>query len=123
MKPATDITLGDTTLKPTPRPVMALKADFPALAQKVNGRPVAYLDSAASAQKPQAVIDAMARVMTDHYSNVHRGVYSFGAKTSAAFESSREKVARFIGAPSDKQIIFTRNATEAINLVAATWGE
>lgn len=123
MKPATDITLGDTTLKPTPRPVLALKSDFPALAQKVNGRPVAYLDSAASAQKPQAVIDAMARVMTDHYSNVHRGVYSFGAKTSAAFESSREKTARFIGAASDKQIVFTRNATEAINLVAATWGE
>lgn len=124
MKPATDMSLGDLTpLKPTPRPVLALKSDFPALAQKVNGRPVAYLDSAASAQKPQAVIDAMARVMTDHYANVHRGIYTFGAKTSAAYESAREKVARFLNAASEKQIIFTRNATEAINLVAATWGE
>lgn len=124
MKPATDMSLGDLTpLKPTPRPVLALKSDFPALAQKVNGRPVAYLDSAASAQKPQAVIDAMTRVMTDHYANVHRGIYTFGAKTSAAYESAREKVARFLNAASEKQIIFTRNATEAINLVAATWGE
>jgi cysteine desulfurase / selenocysteine lyase len=109
-------------LKPTPRPVGALKGDFPALAQKVNGYPVAYLDSAASAQKPQAVIDAMTRVMTDHYSNVHRGVYSFGAKTSAAFEVARVKVAKFLNAASENEIVFTRNATEAINLVAATWG-
>lgn len=119
MKPAADIT---ADMRPTPRPVAALKADFPALAQKVNGYPVAYLDSAASAQKPQAVMDAMTRVMTDHYSNVHRGVYSFGAKTSAAFENARSKVATFLNAGSDKNIVFTRNATEAINLVAATWG-
>ncbi|HCS22949.1 MAG TPA: cysteine desulfurase [Alphaproteobacteria bacterium] len=110
-------------MKPTPRPVGALRADFPALAQKVNGRPVAYLDSAASAQKPQAVIDAMTKVMTEHYANVHRGVYTFGAKTSAAYEAAREKTARFLNAASEKQIVFTRNATEAINLVAATWGE
>ena len=122
MKPAADMTAPSADLRPTPRPVAALKADFPALAQKVNGYPVAYLDSAASAQKPQAVIDAMTRVMTDHYSNVHRGVYSFGAKTSAAFENARSKVAAFLNAGSDKNIVFTRNATEAINLVAATWG-
>jgi cysteine desulfurase/selenocysteine lyase len=119
MKPATDMT---ADIRPTPRPVAALKGDFPALAQKVNGYPVAYLDSAASAQKPQAVIDAMTRVMTDHYSNVHRGVYTFGAKTSAAFENARGKVAAFLNAGSDKSIVFTRNATEAINLVAASWG-
>jgi len=124
MKPAPDITISDMTqMKPTPRPVAALRADFPALAQKVNGRPVAYLDSAASAQKPQAVIDAMTRVMTDHYANVHRGIYTFAAKTSTAYEAAREKVARFLNAASDKQIVFTRNTTEAINLVAATWGE
>lgn len=100
-----------------------LKRDFPALAQQVNGRAVAYLDSAASAQKPQAVIDAMARVMTEHYSNVHRGVYSFGAKTSTAFEEARKKVARFVNAKTEKEIVFTRNSTEAINLVAATFGQ
>ncbi|MDE1150971.1 MAG: cysteine desulfurase [Micavibrio sp.] len=99
-----------------------LKADFPALAQKVNGRSVAYLDSAASAQKPQAVIDAMNRVLTQHYANVHRGVYSFSAETSTLFEAAREKVAAFLNAASDREVIFTRNTTEAINLVAATWG-
>lgn len=123
MKPATDISDNMVQALQAPRAVLSLKSDFPALAQKVNGRPVAYLDSAASAQKPQAVIDAMTRVMTDHYSNVHRGVYSFGAKTSAAFEAAREKVAGFLHAPSEKQVVFTRNATEAINLVAATWGQ
>jgi len=100
----------------------ALKADFPALAQKVNGRAVAYLDSAASAQKPQAVIDAMNRVLTQHYANVHRGVYSFSAETSTQFEAAREKVAKFLNAASEREVIFTRNTTEAINLVAATWG-
>jgi len=124
INPAPDIKVSDMSqMKPTPRPVAALRADFPALSQKVNGRIVCYLDSAASAQKPQTVIDAMARVMTDHYSNVHRGVYTFGAKTSAAFEGAREKVARFLNVASEKEIVFTRNATEAINLVAATWGE
>lgn len=103
MKPAPDM----TDIRPTPRPVAALKGDFPALAQKVNGYPVAYLDSAASAQKPQAVIDAMTRVMTDHYSNVHRGVYSFGAKTSTAFENARVKVATFLNAASENNIVFT----------------
>ena len=66
----------------------SVKRDFPALSRLVHGKPVAYLDSAASAQKPQAVIDAMSRVMEQHYSNVHRGVYAFGAETSAAFEAA-----------------------------------
>lgn len=100
-----------------------IKADFPALSRVVNGRPVAFLDSAASAQKPQAVIDAMSRVMEQHYANVHRGVYAFGAETSAAFELARGKVARFINAEAESNIVFTRNATEAINLVAAGLGE
>lgn len=98
------------------------KADFPALSQLVNGRPVSYLDSAASAQKPQAVIDAMSRVMEEHYANVHRGVYAFGSKTSAAYEEARGKIAKFLGAAKPAEIVFTRNATEAINLVAASWG-
>lgn len=102
--------------------IKLIKSDFPALAQQVNGKPVCYLDTAASAQKPQAVIDAMGRVMQEHYSNVHRGVYAFGAKTSTAFETARGKIARFINAASSNEIVFTRNATEAINLVAASWG-
>lgn len=102
--------------------VSLIRDDFPALARNVNGRRVTYLDSAASAQKPQAVIDTMSHVMTEHYANVHRGVYQFSAKTSAAFEDARTKIAEFIEARSAKEIIFTRNATEAINLVAATWG-
>jgi cysteine desulfurase/selenocysteine lyase len=102
--------------------VSLIRDDFPALGQLVNGRRVTYLDSAASAQKPQAVIDAMNHVMTSHYANVHRGVYSFSAETSAAFEAARGKIAKFINAKSEKEVIFTRNATEAINLVAATWG-
>ena len=99
------------------------KKDFPALRSKVHGRDVAYLDSAASAQKPYAVIDAMAQLMSTHYSNVHRGVYEFAAKTSTAYENARKTVGQFLGAASDKEIIFTRNTTEAINLVAATWGQ
>ncbi len=99
------------------------KQDFPALSRHVNGRPVSFLDSAASAQKPQCVIDAMNRVMTEHYANVHRGVYSFSSLTSIAFENARMKVARFLNARTEKEIVFTRNATEAINLVAACLGQ
>lgn len=101
---------------------MSVKSDFPALAQKVNGRAVAYLDSAASAQKPQAVIAAMDDVLSTHYANVHRGVYAFSAQTSTEFETARDKVAKFINAKTEREVIFTRNATEAINLVAASWG-
>lgn len=100
-----------------------LKRDFPALSTLVHDRPVSYLDSASSAQKPQAVIDAMANVMTKHYANVHRGVYTFSAETSTAFENVRKKVAQFINAKTEKEIVFTRNATEAINLVAQCFGQ
>jgi cysteine desulfurase/selenocysteine lyase len=100
-----------------------LKLDFPALQRRVNGHAVTYLDSAASAQKPQYVIDAMSHVMTEHYSNVHRGVYTFSAETTVAFENARQKVAQFLNAKSDKEIVFTRNTTEAINLVAACFGQ
>jgi cysteine desulfurase/selenocysteine lyase len=97
------------------------RADFPALAQDMNGRPLAYLDTAASAQKPCAVIDAMREVMETHYANIHRGLYDFSQRTTAEFEAVRGKVARFINAPSEKEIVFTRNTTEAINLVAQSW--
>jgi len=95
----------------------AWRGDFPALEGGL-----AYLDSAASAQKPQAVIDAMATVMSTHYANIHRGLYDYSQRTTAAFEAVRGKVAGLIGAPSPQEIIFTRNATEAINLVAQSWG-
>lgn len=88
----------------------------------MNGKPLAYLDSAASAQKPQAVIDAMSDVMSYHYSNIHRGLYNFSQVTTHLYEAVRFKVSEFIGAASEKEIVFTRNTTEAINLAAQSWG-
>jgi len=96
--------------------------DFPILLRAVNGKPIAYLDSAASAQKPQAVIDAMTAVIEDHYANIHRGLYEFSQVTTQKFESVRVKVAAFIGAATPDEIVFTRNTTEAINLVAQCFG-
>ncbi|PJB69274.1 MAG: cysteine desulfurase [Alphaproteobacteria bacterium CG_4_9_14_3_um_filter_47_13] len=92
--------------------------DFPIL----KNNDIAYLDSAASAQKPQTVIDAMTDVMKHHYSNIHRGLYNFSQVTTKEFEAARKTVASFIGAASEREIIFTRNATEAINLVVQSWG-
>ena len=94
-----------------------IRNDFPALAGGL-----CYLDSAASAQKPRAVINAMTRAMEERYANVHRGIYDAAAHTSAAFEAARDKVARFLNAASSREIVFTRGATEGINLVAATLG-
>jgi cysteine desulfurase / selenocysteine lyase len=100
----------------------ALRADFPILEREINGHPLVYLDSASSSQKPRAVIDAV----TDYYrrsnANVHRGIYTIGEEATAAYERSRAKVARFINAPDSHEVVFTRNATEAINLVAYSWG-
>jgi cysteine desulfurase/selenocysteine lyase len=98
------------------------RADFPVLRKKMNGKPVAFLDSGASAQKPQVVIDAMRAVMDTDYANIHRGLYQFSQVTTARFEAVRQKVADFIGAGSEREIIFTRNATEGVNLVAQSWG-
>ncbi|MCB1539023.1 MAG: cysteine desulfurase [Rhodospirillales bacterium] len=97
------------------------KADFPALAGTMNGKPLVYLDSGASAQKPRAVIDAMDACLTGPYANIHRGLYEFSQTTTAAYEAARAKIARFLGA-RDNEIVFTRNATEGVNLVAAAWG-
>lgn len=99
-----------------------VRADFPVLAQTMNGKPLCYLDTGASAQKPQAVIDAMKSVMESHYANIHRGLYEFSQTTTTQFEAVRGKVARFINAASENEIVFTRNTTEAINLVAHSWG-
>ncbi|HEY6583604.1 MAG TPA: cysteine desulfurase [Gaiellaceae bacterium] len=100
----------------------ALRADFPILAQEINGKPLAYLDSAVTAQKPRQMLDAMTSFYETSYANVHRGVYALAERATEAFEGAREKVARFVNAPSSREIVFTRNATEALNLVAYAWG-
>jgi len=106
----------------TPLDVGRIRADFPILSRKVHGKPVAYLDNAATSQKPRQVIDAMSRVFEDHNANIHRGVYEFSETTTAEFEGAREKVARFLNAASAREIVFVRNATEGVNLVAYSWG-
>ncbi|WP_017930294.1 aminotransferase class V-fold PLP-dependent enzyme [Robiginitomaculum antarcticum] len=95
-----------------------IRAQFPILSREINGYPLAYLDNAASAQKPRAVIDAMSRQMETSFANVHRGLHSMANETTAAFEGARGKVAALLGAPSSEQIVFTRGTTEALNLVA-----
>jgi cysteine desulfurase/selenocysteine lyase len=102
--------------------ITRIRADFPILTQQVYGNPLVYLDNAASAQKPKAVLDAMNRCMTESYANVHRGLHFMSNAATQAFEDARESVRRFLNAPSKEQIIFTRNATEAINLVAQSFG-
>jgi cysteine desulfurase/selenocysteine lyase len=100
----------------------AIRADFPILATEVNGHPLIYLDSAATSQKPLAVIEAMDTYYREYNANVHRGIYEIGERATAAYEAARVKVARLIGAPDPRTIVWTRNATEAINLVAYSWG-
>jgi cysteine desulfurase / selenocysteine lyase len=102
--------------------VQKIRADFPILSREVYGKPLVYLDNAASAQKPKAVIDAMTKSMTEEYANVHRGLHFLSNAATQAFEDARESVRRFLNASSKDQIIFTRNATEAINLVAQSFG-
>lgn len=102
--------------------VQTLRKDFPILSREVYGKKLVYLDNAASAQKPQAVLDAMTKAYTEEYANVHRGLHYLSNAATQAFEDARESVRRFLNAPSAEQIIFTRNATEAINLVAQSFG-
>ncbi len=102
--------------------VARLRQDFPALATKVYGKPLVYLDNAASAQKPYAVLDRMTEAYKSEYANVHRGLHYLANAATEAYEGAREKVAKFLNAPRTEEIIFTRNATEAINLVASSWG-
>src|SRR6476646_7795183 len=99
-----------------------LRADFAVFDELVNGRPVAYLDSASSTQKPRQVLDAMREYYEHSYANVHRGVYTLAERATAGFEGAREKVRAFVNAETAREIVFTRQATEAINLVAYAWG-
>ena len=101
--------------------VEAIRKDFPIFEQTMRGKPLVFLDSAASAQKPRPVLDAMRELYTTSYANIHRGVYEFSERSTAAFEASREKARRFIGAADAREIVFVRGTTEAINLVAATF--
>lgn len=104
------------------KPVSVYREDFPALANLMNGKPLAYLDSAASAQKPTFVLDGMRDFATHHYANIHRGLYHLSQVATQEYENVRRKVAEFINAASENEIIFTRNATEGVNLVAQSWG-
>jgi cysteine desulfurase/selenocysteine lyase len=99
-----------------------VRRDFPILQERVNGRPVIWLDNAATTQKPQAVIDRLAYFYAHENSNVHRGAHTLAARATDAYEAAREKVQRFLGAASPKEIVFLRGTTEAINLVAQAWG-
>ncbi|MFN9336134.1 MAG: aminotransferase class V-fold PLP-dependent enzyme [Alphaproteobacteria bacterium] len=102
--------------------VQRIRQDFPILSQPQHGKPLVFLDSGASAQKPRAVIDAMTRCMETAYANVHRGAYRLSEVATDAYEAARGAVARFINAPDAREVVFTRNSTEAINLVAHSWG-
>jgi cysteine desulfurase/selenocysteine lyase len=119
-----------TVLTPSPKDLKAVKAydleairaEFPALSQKVHGKPLVYLDNGASAQKPKLVLDTIQRAYAEEYANVHRGLHYLSNLSTANFEKARETVRRFINARFVEEIIFTRNATEAINLVASSYG-
>jgi cysteine desulfurase / selenocysteine lyase len=103
--------------------VARVREDFPALALKIYGKPLVYLDNAASAQKPNAVLDRMTEAYKSEYANVHRGLHYLANAATEAYEGGRAKVAKFLNAGRNEEIVFTRNATEAINLVASSWGE
>ncbi len=103
--------------------VAALRDEFPILQQEIHGHPLVFLDSAASSQRPRSVIQALDDYMMRYHANVHRGVYWLSEEATYAYEQARAKVARFIGAARPEEIIFTRNATESINLVAHAWGD
>jgi cysteine desulfurase/selenocysteine lyase len=100
-----------------------IRADFPILAREVHGRPLVYLDNAATTQKPRAVLDALTAYYTDMNANVHRGVHDLSERATEAYEAAREKVRAYFNAGSTREILFTRNATESINLVARTFGQ
>jgi cysteine desulfurase/selenocysteine lyase len=99
-----------------------LRAEFPIFEQEIRGKPLAYLDSAASSQKPRYVLDALRTFYETSYANVHRGVYTLSERATAEYEGARDKVAAFVNAPESRELIFTHGATEAINLVAYAWG-
>src|SRR4051812_15721214 len=100
----------------------ALRADFPIFEQEIHGKPLAYLDSAVSSHKPRQVLDAITEFYETSYGNVHRGVYALSERATAGYEGARQKLAALINARSPREVIFTRNATESLNLVAYAWG-
>ncbi len=102
--------------------VQTARKDFPILQETAHGKPLVFLDSAASAQKPRAVLEAMTNLYSHSYANIHRGVYELSMRATDAFEEAREKVRAFLGAPEAREIVFVRGATEGINLVASTFG-
>ncbi len=102
--------------------VYEIRKDFPILGKKINGKPNIFMDSAASAQKPQVVLDKMYQIYTDMYANVHRGAYYLSEEITSEYEEARSLIHEFLNSRSDKEIVFVRNATEGINLVASTWG-
>ncbi|PPD50090.1 MAG: cysteine desulfurase CsdA [Methylobacter sp.] len=104
-------------------PVQQIRADFPILAEQIRGKPLVYLDNAASCQKPNAVIDCISNFYRHDYANIHRGVHTLSVRATDKFEAAREKVRAFINAVNSKEIIFVRGATEAINLIAQTYGK
>ncbi len=106
-----------------PFDVGAVRRDFPILAERINGRPLVWFDNAATTQKPQSVIDRLGYFYTHENSNIHRAAHELAARATDAYEAARSKVARFVGAGSVDEIVFVRGATEAINLVARTWGK
>ena len=116
-------TASDTPAVPATLDVTAIRALFPALHQQVHGKPLVYLDNAATTQKPQVVIDALRHYYERDNANVHRGVHALSERATAAFEGARKTVQRFLHARSEREIVFTRNATESINLVARAWGD
>jgi len=103
--------------------VRRIRQDFPILRQQVNGRPLVYLDNAATTQKPRQVIEALVRYYETSNANIHRGIHTLATRATEQYEDARRKVARFIGARGPEEVVFTRNATEAINLVARAWGD
>jgi len=117
--------MSDTIIKPATRKfdVDEVRADFPILSREVYGKPLVYLDNAASAQKPRAVIDAFSSTFDNEYANVHRGLHYLSNEATQKFEDAREKVRAFINAPTDGEVIFTGGATDSINLVASSFGE
>lgn len=105
-----------------PLDLASVRRDFPTLHQEVRGKPLVYLDNAASSQKPKSVIEAVQHFYEKDYSNIHRGVHSLSERATIAYESARGEIASFLNAKSEKEIVFVRGATEAINLVAMSWG-
>ncbi len=123
MRPAQPVVAGNAAKPPlTDLEVERLRADFPILGQRIHGKPLVYLDNAATTQKPHAVLEAVTRYYERDNSNVHRGVHALGERATADYEGARERVRRFLNAREAREIVFTRGTTESINLVAASFG-